>query len=172
MKHALIIALFAPLVSTAATVTINMYAVNDTGTTDSIGQVLVEDSHFGGVLLTPSLTGLTPGAHGFHLHDMPSCAPSKKEGHIMNAGAAGGHYDPGQTNSHAGPYGAGHLGDLPILVVNKEGKATTPTLAPRLKADDFQQHALMIHAGGDNYSDTPEALGGGGIRIACGVPTK
>jgi Cu-Zn family superoxide dismutase len=29
--------------------------------------------------------------------------------------------------------------------------------------------ALMIHAGGDNYSDRPAPLGGGGARIACGV---
>jgi Cu-Zn family superoxide dismutase len=27
----------------------------------------------------------------------------------------------------------------------------------------------MIHAGGDNYSDQPVPLGGGGARIACGV---
>jgi superoxide dismutase, Cu-Zn family len=27
----------------------------------------------------------------------------------------------------------------------------------------------MIHAGGDNYSDTPAPLDGGGARIACGV---
>jgi Cu-Zn family superoxide dismutase len=27
----------------------------------------------------------------------------------------------------------------------------------------------MIHAGGDNYSDHPKRLGGGGARIACGV---
>ena len=30
-------------------------------------------------------------------------------------------------------------------------------------------HALMIHADGDNYSDTPKPLGGGGGRIACGL---
>jgi len=27
----------------------------------------------------------------------------------------------------------------------------------------------MIHAGGDNHSDHPTALGGGGARMACGV---
>jgi Cu-Zn family superoxide dismutase len=27
----------------------------------------------------------------------------------------------------------------------------------------------MIHESGDNYSDTPKKLGGGGGRIACGV---
>jgi len=42
-------------------------------------------------------------------------------------------------------------------------------LAPRLKMTDVKGHALMVHAGGDNYSDNPEKLGGGGARIACGV---
>jgi Cu-Zn family superoxide dismutase len=27
----------------------------------------------------------------------------------------------------------------------------------------------MVHAGGDNYSDQPKPLGGGGDRIACGL---
>jgi Cu-Zn family superoxide dismutase len=35
-----------------------------------------------------------------------------------------------------------------------------------------KDRALMIHAGADNYSDTPETLGGGGARIACGVTAK
>jgi Cu-Zn family superoxide dismutase len=41
--------------------------------------------------------------------------------------------------------------------------------APRLKVADAEGRALMIHAGGDNYSDQPKPLGGGGARIACGV---
>jgi Cu-Zn family superoxide dismutase len=39
----------------------------------------------------------------------------------------------------------------------------------RLGVDDLRGHALMIHEGGDNYSDQPKPLGGGGARIACGV---
>jgi Cu-Zn family superoxide dismutase len=27
----------------------------------------------------------------------------------------------------------------------------------------------VIHGGGDNYSDSPQPLGGGGARVACGV---
>jgi len=42
-------------------------------------------------------------------------------------------------------------------------------LAPRLQLTDLAGRSLMIHAGGDNYSDTPAALGGGGPRAACGV---
>jgi Cu-Zn family superoxide dismutase len=26
-----------------------------------------------------------------------------------------------------------------------------------------------VHAGGDNYADEPQPLGGGGARTACGV---
>ena len=34
---------------------------------------------------------------------------------------------------------------------------------------EVSERALMIHAGGDNHSDHPAALGGGGGRIVCGV---
>ena len=43
-------------------------------------------------------------------------------------------------------------------------------LAPRLKKlDEVRGHSIMIHAGGDNHSDHPAPLGGGGPRMACGV---
>ena len=62
------------------------------------------------------------------------------------------------------------MGDLPLLVVNNEGNATTPVVAPRLKTiDEVKGKALMIHVGGDNMSDQPQPLGGGGARYACGV---
>ena len=53
--------------------------------------------------------------------------------------------------------------DMPLPVI------TAPVVAARLKMTDLAGHALMIHAGGDDYSDKPEKLGGGGKRIACGV---
>ncbi|SPX55950.1 superoxide dismutase [Klebsiella pneumoniae] len=56
-----------------------------------------------------------------------------KEGKAVAAGAAGGHYDPQHTGKHEGPLGAGHLGDLPLLVVNDAGVADQPIIAPRLK---------------------------------------
>ena len=92
-----------------------------------------------------------------------------KEGKAVAALAAGGHLDPSNTGKHEGPYGKGHLGDLPVLYVGADGKAMLPVLAPRLKVADLKGRSLMIHAGGDNYSDQPDKLGGGGARIACGV---
>lgn len=117
-----------------------------------------------GVQLMPDLKNLPSGPHGFHLHQNPSC--------VDQGMAAGGHYDPNKTGKHLGPEGKGHLGDLPVLEVAADGTAKAPLLVPRLKLKDFVGHSLMIHAGGDNYSDSPEKLGGGGARIACGIIKK
>lgn len=127
----------------------------------SVGTVTFKDTSKG-LLIMPKLHGLTPGEHGFHLHVFPSCAD--------HGTAAGGHFDPTESHQHLGPYNeSGHLGDLPVLQVNQKGKALTQSLAPRLTTADLPGHSLMIHANGDNYSDTPKALGGGGPRFACGV---
>lgn len=143
--------------SYAAQITVNLLATTDNKT--SIGHVSFQDTPYG-LLITPDLSALPPGLHGLHLHQHPHCGD-----HGTDAGA---HFDPENTNSHQGPYGAGHLGDLPVLYVDNAGKANTPTLAPRLKTRDLQGISLMIHAGGDNYTNTPP-LGGGGARIACGA---
>lgn len=150
-------------------VVVPMTMVSADGSGTSVGKVTVTESA-GGLVFTPDLKGLPPGEHGFHLHEKPSCAPGEKDGKKGAALAAGGHYDPQKTGKHEGPDAMGHEGDLPKLTVGADGTDTTAVTAPRLKSlATLQGHALMIHAGGDNYSDQPEALGGGGARIACGV---
>lgn len=150
---------FIATTSQAATITSTvMFTENNT----PIGQVIFEDSPQG-LLIKPQFKGLPSGLHGFHIHQNANCGDMGK--------AAGGHLDPKATNSHQGPYGQGHLGDLPVLAVDNKGEANTPLLAPRLKTEDLAGHTIMIHGGGDNYSDTPP-LGGGGARIGCGVVGK
>lgn len=136
-----------------------------------IGTVHLADSEHG-LLLTPNLSGLEPGIHGFHVHENGSCMSAEKDGKMVPGLAAGGHFDPGATESHEGPYQHGHFGDLPALFVTEDGMATTPVLAPRLTLADVRGRALMIHGGGDTYSDAPKVLGGGGPRVACGVVPK
>jgi Cu-Zn family superoxide dismutase len=92
-----------------------------------------------------------------------------KDGKPVAGLAAGGHYDPHKTTKHEGHSGHGHLGDLPALIVDGSGRAATAMTAPRLKLSDVKGRSLMIHTGGDTYSDSPAPLGGGGARIACGV---
>ena len=125
----------------------------------SVGHVVFSETPYG-ILVTPHLKGLPSGLHGFHLHQYANCGNKGQK--------AGAHYDPEHTHSHKGPYAGRHLGDLPGLYVSKEGEALTPTLAPRLKLTDIKNLALMVHAGGDDYSDSPPQ-GGGGNREACGV---
>jgi len=159
-------AAIGPACAVESTVTVNL--VNERGIGEPIGQVTVSQTPYG-VVFAPQLTGLPPGMHGFHLHEKASCEAQIKAGKPTAALAAGGHYDPTQTKQHGSPWGDGHLGDLPALYVDPMGKAEYPVLAPRLKLSDLSGHALMVHAGGDNYADQPALLGGGGNRIACGV---
>jgi len=147
---------------------IKVHQVNEQGIGKEIGTITASDSKHG-LILAPQLSDLAPGLHGFHVHEKPDCSHTMKEGKAVPALAAGGHYDPAATGKHEGPYGNGHLGDLPPLYVAADGKASLPVLAPRLKVADIKGRSLMIHAGGDNYSDTPAPLGGGGARVACGV---
>jgi superoxide dismutase, Cu-Zn family len=153
---------FWVMVAGADTTQITIYKLipNSSANQVKLGTVTATDTQYG-LLFTPELELLTPGIHGMHVHENPSCA----DGGL----AAGGHLDPMHTGKHLGPYNnAGHLGDLPALTVTADGKASLPVLAPRLKVADLKGHSLIIHAGGDNYSDTPP-MGGGGARMACGV---
>jgi Cu-Zn family superoxide dismutase len=152
----------------AGDVVVSMNLVNDQGIGKAIGTITISEGP-DGLTFTPQLTDLTPGAHGFHVHQNPDCGAGMKEGKQVPGLAAGGHYDPAKTGKHEGPNGKGHLGDLPVLTVGADGRAVTAVTAPRLKMADVKGRSLMIHAGGDNYSDHPAPLGGGGARVACGV---
>lgn len=134
------------------------------------GSISVSKSPYG-LVFTPNLKGLTAGIHGFHIHENPSCEAQEKDGKLTAGLGAGGHYDPKKTKKHGFPWQKdAHLGDLPALYVNADGTANYPVLAPRLKSfKQIQGRSVMIHAGGDNHSDHPAPLGGGGARMACGV---
>jgi Cu-Zn family superoxide dismutase len=172
MKKTLMMAatlfLIAGGVAAADELKIQINTVGEGGAGNAIGTVTASESPYG-VIFTPDLAGLPPGLHGFHLHQNPDCSTGEKDGKKVPALAAGGHYDPAASGKHLGPYAEGHLGDLPGLFVGSDGKAVTPVLAPRLKLADLTGRSLMIHVGGDNYADAPAPLGGGGVRMACGV---
>lgn len=165
---ALVFAAITVTAARSAELAVPMRFTSETGIGEAVGVVTFKDTEYG-LLLTPDLSGLNSGIHGFHIHENPACGPKDKDGKIVAGLAAGGHYDPEETGRHEGPYGNGHLGDLPPLYVDVEGDATTPILAPRLTVEDVRGRSLMIHLHGDNFSDDPKPLGGGGPRLACGV---
>jgi Cu-Zn family superoxide dismutase len=154
----------------AAQVTVTIRSIDDSGEGKELGTIAMRDSRRQGLYIMPKLIGLPPGLHGFHVHENPSCGATAPDGKIGAGLAAGGHFDPAKTGKHLGPENPeGHRGDLPILVVDGDGTATLPMLAPRLTVDAVRARSVIIHAGGDNYADQPLPLGGGGARIACGV---
>ena len=172
LTTALSVCMLAAPAALAAEKSIPIHAISANGTGMGLGTIVAKDTPQG-LLLTPDLKqiGQPAGPRGFHLHEKPDCgAGTGADGRPAPGMAAGGHFDPAKTGKHHGPHAKdGHKGDLPPLVVNADGTANLPVIAPQLKVRDLTGKALMIHAGGDNYSDTPAPLGGGGGRVACGV---
>ncbi len=160
--------LLVPVCALSETVKVDIHKVSDKGVAEALGIVSLSDSPKG-LEMKIKISGISPGAHGFHLHENPNCEPSEKDGKMTAANAAGPHYDPQASGKHEGPDGHGHAGDLPLLQANEKGVVEMIAYAPRLKLSEVKNRSLMIHAGGDNYSDTPAPLGGGAGRIACGV---
>src|SRR5215472_12941468 len=107
----------------AATADATVNSVGATGVGVLLGTVTFTDTARG-LLITPKLSGLPPGQHGFHIHEKGNCGPGINEGKSAAGFAAAGHYDPGRTKKHLGPLStAGHRGDLPVLVVDARGNA-------------------------------------------------
>jgi Cu-Zn family superoxide dismutase len=170
-----VLAITAAIVTTAtgvayaASESVTINAIDASGVGTEIGALRLSDTN-GGLEITPQLANLPAGDHGFHVHVNPNCSPGAGPNGQPAAGlAAGGHYDPANTGKHLGPLGEGHKGDMPALTVDAGGKATKAVVAPHLTVADVKGRSIMIHSGGDNYSDQPAPLGGGGARIACGV---
>ena len=136
--------------------------------TSRLGYFLFSD-HGGQTVVSWKLEGLTPGYHGAHVHERGDCRSGPDDaGKIIPGGAAGPHYDPEHPKRHAGPHGQGHRGDLPRVLVGPDGRAASWSFLPRLTVREILGRSVIVHEGGDTYSDTPK-LGGGGARIACGV---
>ena len=158
----------ALLLATAALaqgVTVDINRISDSGVGEKLGSILVTEHN--GVTFKVTVSGLPKGQRGFHIHEKGDCGPAMKDGKMTAGEAAGPHFDPDGEKSHKGPKGMGHKGDLPVLQGSDKGILQTVT-APRLKLADIKGRSIVIHEGGDNYTDNPENGGGKG-RVACGV---
>jgi Cu-Zn family superoxide dismutase len=151
----------------AQQLTVDINSITGTGIGDKIGTVTITDGAKG-VSFKVAVSKMPAGLRGFHVHEKGDCGPGMKEGKMQAGIAAGDHYDPEHTKTHKGPEGKGHKGDLPALEADAKGMINRTVTAPRLRYDEIKGRALVIHEGGDTYSDQPESGGGKG-RIACGI---
>ena len=113
--------------------------------------------------------GLSPGDHGFHVHEGTSCAPDSAG---TPGGAAGGHLNP--LASPHGPPSASklnrHAGDLGNVTAGPDGVAAGVVVDSLLALSgptSVLGHAVIVHAGRDDLESQPG--GDAGARAACGV---
>lgn len=114
------------------------------------------------LVIEARLSGLTPGEHGFHIHDKGDCSAA-------DASSAGGHFNPaGKAHGHHGQHDR-HAGDLPNLVADAQGNAVLRVESTSLKLQGEQGIAgrsVVVHADPDDYRSQP--AGNSGKRVACG----
>ncbi|SDI17553.1 superoxide dismutase family protein [Propionivibrio dicarboxylicus] len=117
------------------------------------------------VVVTANVTGLTPGAHGFHIHEKGDCS-------APDATSAGGHFNPG-AKPHGHPeHGDHHAGDMPMLVADASGAASLKVRLPGVSvggeaASSILGRGVIVHAVADDFKTQP--TGNSGARVACGV---
>jgi Cu-Zn family superoxide dismutase len=115
------------------------------------------------VKVVADIEGLTPGKHGFHIHEWGDC--SSKDG-----AAAGGHYNPSGA-AHAAPDAAQrHAGDLGNLEANAAGMAHLEFNDSVMKFSgpaSIIGRGMIVHANADDLKTQPTGNAGG--RLACGV---
>jgi Cu/Zn superoxide dismutase len=66
-----------------------------------------------------------------------------------------GKFEPGQKLTSRKLAATLGTSDMPVLTVEANGKASKAVTVPHHTLADAKGRSIMIHAGGDNYSDQP-----------------
>jgi len=120
------------------------------------------------VKIVGNLTGLTPGSHGFHVHQMGDTTNGCK--------SMGGHFNPNAV-SHGAPYDVSrHVGDLGNIQANSYGVANFERTDRHISLNGIHSvlgRGVVVHAGQDDFgrggNDGSLKTGNAGGRVACGV---
>src|SRR5262245_40425145 len=115
------------------------------------------------VKVVAQIEGLTPGKHGFHIHEFGDC--SSKDG-----SAAGGHFNPAGAQHGAPDAAQRHAGDMGNIEANQDGVARLEFNDPVMKMSDHGSiigRGMIVHANPDDMKTQPTGNAGG--RLACGV---
>ena len=119
------------------------------------------------VVVVAKVSGLAPGAHGFHIHEKGDC-------NSTDGMSAGGHFNP-MSKPHAHPSTMDrHAGDMPMLTADSAGNATLTAELDVITigsgAADVVGKGVIVHKDPDDFKTQP--TGNSGARLACGVIRK
>ena len=129
------------------------------------GTVTFTTAGEGKVKVAYDLTGLSPGKHGFHIHQ-------KGDLSAPDFSSAGPHFNPG-GHKHAGPKEESrHAGDLGNIEADTSGNAKGSETVSGLSigtgaADDIVGKSVVVHEKADDLKSDPS--GNSGARIGAGV---
>lgn len=157
-----VLAVAAAALAAPAPVTKAVAVLNPLGSSGVSGAVTFSKAE-GGVKVSAKVSGLKPGAHGFHVHEFGDCSAA-------DGTSAGGHFNP-SAEPHAGPHDAQrHAGDMGNVTAGADGVATVEYVDPRASFDgpySVLGRGVIVHANPDDLKTQPTGNAGG--RIACGV---
>ncbi|MGD9556005.1 MAG: superoxide dismutase family protein [Mangrovibacterium sp.] len=116
-----------------------------------------------GIVVIADIEGLTPGKHGFHIHEFGDLS-------APDGTSAGGHFNPENKNHGAPASSMRHVGDLGNLEVGQDGKVHLQIADSVLSLGGRSSvigRSLVVHAGEDDLKSQP--TGDSGARVAYGV---
>uniref|UniRef100_A0A804KLS0 Superoxide dismutase [Cu-Zn] n=1 Tax=Musa acuminata subsp. malaccensis TaxID=214687 RepID=A0A804KLS0_MUSAM len=138
------------------------------GNSDVEGVVTLVQEDNGPTTVNVRVTGLTPGLHGFHLHEYGDTT----NGCI----STGAHFNPNKMTHGAPEDEVRHAGDLGNIVANSEGVAEATKVdsqIPLSGPNSVVGRALVVHELEDDLGKGGHELslttGNAGGRLACGV---
>jgi len=116
-----------------------------------------------GLHITARITGLTPGKHGFHVHEFGNCA-------CDDGICAGDHYNP-THKPHGSPESTQcHVGDFGNIIADENGVGAYEQVNTHATINgpfSLIGRTVIIHAQEDDLTTQPS--GNSGARIGCGV---
>lgn len=138
------------------------------GTSNVEGVVTLTQDDNGPTTVNVRVTGLTPGLHGFHLHEFGDTTNG-----CMSTGA---HFNPNGMTHGAPEDKIRHAGDLGNIVANADGVAEATIVdnqIPLTGPNAVIGRALVVHELEDDLGKGGHELslstGNAGGRLACGV---
>lgn len=116
-----------------------------------------------GIKVVADISGLTPGDHGFHIHEFGDCS-------APDAASAGGHFNPKRQQHGAPDSLPHHAGDLGNVVADDSGKAHYEWLDKSIALNGpntILGRSVVVHSSVDDFKTQPTGNSGG--RVACGI---
>ncbi|MBK8388637.1 MAG: superoxide dismutase family protein [Saprospiraceae bacterium] len=115
-----------------------------------------------GVKVVADLSGLTPGKHGFHIHEFGDCS-------APDGSSAGGHFNPDHKDHGAPMDTIRHAGDLGNITADASGNAHmefTDKMISLSGENSIINKGVIVHQKVDDLKTQP--TGDAGARAGCG----